>query len=332
MSTSSLEYLEALARDEAAVNAMTLAGFTVLIYDHVLTVSENVNYIWRARMGIVSVIFLLNRYIVPLVLVIDIYEAMGLSGNPSSVLFCKIWTVLQGYLTIASFMSIHAIVAWRLYCLHGGEAWIRRVLCTAAVLYVSSSTAIITVSLVPIIRHLKPEHHQCVSSVPSYLWTAWLPSVVFETLLFVLTVVAMLRQERRRSFSSLSLLLYRDGMLYFVAVTVCSLLSLLVWALAGPAFLGLARYFALAMVNVAGSRLVLNLKGFSASRCSVDFVSDSFSMVSSEAALTTPYWNARRQNGTDASEIVEGDLDMEMEMYSIERDCQQLGTKFLHSP
>ncbi|TFY62305.1 hypothetical protein EVJ58_g3947 [Rhodofomes roseus] len=209
---------------------------------------------------------------------------MGLTSDRSAIMLCKVWTTVQSYVTIASFMSIHAIVAWRLYALHGGQAWIRRLLWIAAVLYVSSSTVVITVALVPIVADLKPFHHECVSSIPSYLWVAWLPSVFFETLLFGLTVVAMLRQEKRRSFSTLSLLLYRDGMLYFVAVTVCSLFSLLVWALAPPSLIGLARYFALAMVNIAGSRLVLNLKGFKASRSSIDSLS--FSIVSSEAALT----------------------------------------------
>ena len=41
-------------------------------------------------------------------------------------------------------------------------------------------------------------------------------SVFFETLLFGLTIAAMLRQEKRRSFSTLSLLLYRDGRFYSV--------------------------------------------------------------------------------------------------------------------
>jgi len=320
------EPLEILAAHGAAVNAMTLAGFTLLIYDHVLTFSDEVNYIWNARQGLVSVIFLLNRYIVPLVLAVDIYETMGLSSGPTSVLFCKVWTVVQSYITIASFMSIHAIVAWRLYALHGGQAWIRRTLWVAAILYVSSSTAIITASLIPIISDLRPYHHECVGTIPTYLWTAWLPSVVFETLLFGLTVVAMLRQEQRRSFSTLSLLLYRDGMLYFVAVTICSLFSLLVWALAGPSLIGLARYFALAMVNLAGSRLVLNLKGFSAHRNSVDMLS--FSLYPSDALLTAPPRRHIPRVPSPPCEALGEELDLEM--YSIERDCQQLGTKLLH--
>ncbi|KZT64732.1 hypothetical protein DAEQUDRAFT_732276 [Daedalea quercina L-15889] len=335
MSSAASAYVESLATHGAAVNAMTLAGFSILVYDHILTFGDEVLYIWGDRFGLVSIIFLLNRYIIPLVLAVDVYETMGLTSHNSAVIFCKVWTTVQSYVTIASFMSIHAIVAWRLYALHGGQAWVRRVLWTAAVVYVSSSTAIITAALVPIIVDLKPLLHECVSAIPSYLWVAWLPSIFFETLLFVLTVVAMLRQEKRRSFSTLSLLLYRDGMLYFVAVTVCSLFSLLVWALAPASLIGLARYFALAMVNLAGSRLVLNLKGFKASRCSIDFESASFSIVTSEAALTPPPVKSvpRHRKARDEEEIQvrdRDDLDLDLELYSVERDCQQLGTKLLH--
>lgn len=44
-------------------------------------------------------------------------------------------------------------------------------------------------------------------------------SVFFESVLFGLTVNAMIIQDRRRSFNTLTLILYRDGMFYFIAVT-----------------------------------------------------------------------------------------------------------------
>lgn len=93
--------------------------------------------------------------------------------------------------------------------------------------------------------------------------------------------------------------------------------------------------FALAMVNIAGSRLVLNLKGFKTSRVSVDFVSASFSIVTSEAALTPPpVKSAPRQRYLESRDAEDLDVqcaeELDLEMYSIERDCQQLGTKLLH--
>lgn len=83
--------------------------------------------------------------------------------------FCKVWTVIQSYLTIVSFMSIHgawffsnqssvkfhifipAIFAIRVYALHNGRLWICRLLWVSTVLYLMSSTIIITVAQVPII-------------------------------------------------------------------------------------------------------------------------------------------------------------------------------------
>ncbi|KAH9950720.1 hypothetical protein B0H21DRAFT_863520 [Amylocystis lapponica] len=317
---------ETLVTHEAAVNTVTLLGFTALVYDHILTLGDEVNFIWNARMGLVSAIFLFNRYVVPLVLVVDVYETIGLSAK--STLFCAVWTALQSYITIVSFMSIHAIVAWRLYALHGGQPWIGRLLWISASVYLLSSTVIITVALIPIITKIKPEYHECVSAIPSFLWTAWLPSVVFETLLFSLTVFAMIRQDPRKSFSSLSILLYRDGMLYFVAVTLCSLFSLLVWALAGPTFLGLARYFALAMVNIAGSRLVLNLKGYTASQSAVfesSLPSSSTGISASALGLSD-----RPTEFTTQSETRQNGVDLEL--YSVERHYQHIGTRYLHSP
>jgi len=332
--TTISEPLRVLAADEAVVNFVTLIGLAALLYDHALTFGDEVSYIWCGRKTLVSVIFLYNRYATPLILAIDIYETIALAGN--TALFCKVWTAVQSYLTIVSFMSIHTIVAWRLYALHGGQKWIGRLLWIAGFIYFVSSTALITYYLIPVIQGLQPVHHQCVSSIPTYLWTTWLPSVFFESFVFFLTVHAMLRHEPQHSFSSLSVLLYRDGVLYFVAVTVCSLFSLLVWALAPPAFLGLARYFALAAVNIAGSRLVLNLKGFSASRRPDTYHMDAASVPLSPLSPVSPAaYNSSdclgRSRGSDRRTEEETSLDtpVDLEMYSIERDCQQLGTKLL---
>ncbi|KAH9919487.1 uncharacterized protein BXZ73DRAFT_104959 [Epithele typhae] len=238
------EPLETLLVHGTAVNVMTLVGFTALLYDHFITFTDEIHLIWRARKGIVSTIFLLNRYIVPMMLALDIFETFG---DVSHLLtFCKVWTVIQSYLTITSFISVHAIVAWRVYAIYNGHQWILRLLWIVGSLNFLVSAAITTASLIPIISTLQPYHHACVGSVPDYIWSIWLPSVVFETLLFGLTVVAM-----------------------HVVLRCCNILlplSLMVWALAGPDLLGLARYFALAMVNIAGSRLILNLKAYADAR------------------------------------------------------------------
>ncbi|KAI0075594.1 hypothetical protein K474DRAFT_1708864 [Panus rudis PR-1116 ss-1] len=320
------EPMETAIRHGAAVQAMTLVGLTVLLYDHILTLDLEarlliicfINHIWRTSPCVVSTIFLFNRYIVPAMLIVDVYEFFGVGVD--SAVFCRVWTAVQAYLTIASFMSIHTIVALRVNALHNGEKWISRFLLFAGVAYFCSSTAIITVAQVQLIPDLQPVHHACVGAIPSYLWTAWLPSVIFETILFCLTVYAMFGRNRRHSFNTLTLILYRDGMFYFVIVAFCSLFSLLVWAVADSTLLGLARYFALAIVNVAGSRMVLNLKSYAASKNQPlsSFWDIPYPSYSAPAALRTGNRDEEEQSHIST---------IDLELYSIEREFQHIGTR-----
>lgn len=54
-----------------------VAGFVILIYDHFLTIAEEIEYVWRRPKNLISWIFLCNRYLSPVVLSIDIYDKMG---------------------------------------------------------------------------------------------------------------------------------------------------------------------------------------------------------------------------------------------------------------
>lgn len=54
-----------------------MAGFAVLVYDHFLTISEEVEYIWKRPKNVISWIFFFNRYFTPIVLGIDGYDKLG---------------------------------------------------------------------------------------------------------------------------------------------------------------------------------------------------------------------------------------------------------------
>ncbi|OJT07755.1 hypothetical protein TRAPUB_1347 [Trametes pubescens] len=88
--------------------------------------------------------------------------------------FCKVWTIVQSYVTIFSYISIHgtplcslrksyfsrscarclplsAIVAWRLYAILRGKAWVAWTLWIAGFLNFAISAGITTASLIPTI-------------------------------------------------------------------------------------------------------------------------------------------------------------------------------------
>jgi len=250
---------ETIALHSVAVNSMTFAGFTVLIWDHILTFVDELQLIWMAPKGTVSLIFIANRYLVPSMLVVSIYGNFFMPVQHFFP-FCKIWTVVQEYLSILSFISLHFIVALRVNAVHGGRRSVKRLLWVAGILYGVSTLSIATVALPELIVDLSGSHNFCVGPIPSYLWTLWIPSVVLETFLFILTVNSAHKYAENSGFISLYAILFRDGIVHFFAVSLCSIFSLVVWSTAGPTLIGIARFFALCMVNVVGSRLILNLK------------------------------------------------------------------------
>ena len=96
------------------------------------------------------------------------------------------------------------------------------------------------------------------------------------------------------------------------------------------------------MVNIAGSRLVLNLKAYAAARQGGD--ADLAWDTAASGPLPTPHSDvqfltelparsrrsrARAQGRVDEEAARSGEAEepFDLELYSIERECQQLGTR-----
>lgn len=58
----------------------TAAGLTLLLYDHLMTLPDEINLIWRSRPSFSKYGFLVNRYMVPMVLTMITVEMCGFSG------------------------------------------------------------------------------------------------------------------------------------------------------------------------------------------------------------------------------------------------------------
>ena len=49
---------------------VTAAGTVVLLYDHIMTLPDEYRFVWKAKASFAKYAFLLNRYIVPCVMLI----------------------------------------------------------------------------------------------------------------------------------------------------------------------------------------------------------------------------------------------------------------------
>ena len=65
--TSQLTWKWLFGRDVAA-------GLVALLYDHLLTINDEIELVWRARNTLPKTLFLINRYLVPLLMLVTIYR------------------------------------------------------------------------------------------------------------------------------------------------------------------------------------------------------------------------------------------------------------------
>jgi len=75
-----------IGKDLGTINSTILvgfAGFTVLIYDHLITFADEAKYIWKNLRGPLVYLFLLNRYLTPLGFVVNLYAYLS-NWNPET--------------------------------------------------------------------------------------------------------------------------------------------------------------------------------------------------------------------------------------------------------
>ncbi|QRV96112.1 hypothetical protein RhiJN_24130 [Ceratobasidium sp. AG-Ba] len=219
---------------------LTFAGYVVLLYDHLLTLGDEIELIWSRPGNPVSIIFLMNRYLTPLVLAIDIYVIIpsadkgGLARN-LTVRFCRTWFLTDAYYNFVLLASIHALMVMRVNAFWGNSAKLRRWLIGAFVLYLTSTLGVLTSALHGTVVTVQPETlliHTCWGQIVDYMWTIWIPAILLECMIFTLTAIRAWQLSHSpiaRMQLPLVKTLYRDGFQYFIVIVLCSFFPLFVW-------------------------------------------------------------------------------------------------------
>ncbi|KAF8756582.1 hypothetical protein RHS01_04410 [Rhizoctonia solani] len=290
-----LHELEIALHHILASRCLAIAGFCILIYDHILTFPQEVELIWKQQRSWVSVFFVLvsqlafaflngvptfsgqNRYITPLVLIVDVvsiphvYDKGGLA-NFLSQTFCVNWYFAESAWNLVAFSLIHALVALRVHAIWGRPRWLS---ITLALLFVAYFTVTTVGPLLIVFRRSV--------AVPMDLL---LPALIFELFVFVMTnkgsvfqVIKAIEHSKNKVNTPVVRVLYRDG----ECLTQCDRKSNNIEHEYRYHLLhsnipvqhvqhdGLAprstyssrssKYFVLCIVPTMGARLVLNLRG-----------------------------------------------------------------------
>lgn len=96
-----------------ATNYVAFLGFTILVWDQMLTFGDEVEFIWKSRKTLISYLFLLNRYMTPLGFIVCLYAYLSPSFTN---LECHHFVVYEGAMIgasvyVAEFMMLRRVLA-----------------------------------------------------------------------------------------------------------------------------------------------------------------------------------------------------------------------------
>ncbi|KAJ6502759.1 hypothetical protein C8R47DRAFT_1106705, partial [Mycena vitilis] len=242
---------------------VSAAGLVVLLYDHLVTFDDEVEYIWKASAGLEKTLFLLLRYIVPLFVTAQTVTRSGLSVITMSDHVCKVW---MSFSTFAGWLSIlisNLLVLQRIWTtLPRGHPLISWSLAFFVVMQLAGLgvTTWIVMNMIPVLV-FEPNVHLCTFSTKPSVFGLWVPGLVFEVVIFITVCWNTLDRPRAlgpESDSHITRMLLRDGLIYFVILTVLRVANTLIAVLAPISLLFVILFFIWAATTVTTTRLIIN--------------------------------------------------------------------------
>ncbi|KAG2346083.1 hypothetical protein BDR05DRAFT_878983, partial [Suillus weaverae] len=236
----------------------------ILLWDHFLTVHDEVELIWRAQLSFPKLLFLFNRYVVPACLIIFTYATSGFSDDIFSdsvcIISCQTWFGVGIVVGMVSIGTSNFLILLRLWVLWDRKT--RLVLVTLPLFLVTQITAIVCTayvvsSMMPLVV-FEPYLHSCILTQKVNFVILWTPGIVFEFMIFIMTWWNALDQPLPQH-AKMAKVMYRDGSIYFF-VSGLRLLNLVLSIVSPLSLMFLGVFFIWSACNVTLTRLIMNLR------------------------------------------------------------------------
>ncbi|KAF9054628.1 hypothetical protein BJ165DRAFT_1440164 [Panaeolus papilionaceus] len=262
----------------------TVASMTLLLWDMLLTLDLEVRRVWRVKRSLGTTLFLLNRYLVPPLFILDIYAQF--MWDPS-MKFCKNYEIASTILQLVSVSIVESVLVLRTHALYQSMLLL---LILTTLCFISIANMLVMFLLVIRLETISSASligvRGCLSGCTNpvcqpLLIGFWVPYLFFETLVFVLTVwrsyTSFLAFKRRRpsGFRTTFIeIIVRDGLVYYVVIMAVSIVNFLIWII-DP----FASYLAVGLMKslqaTICSRLLLNIRGMLEAQGTPSMISDS---------------------------------------------------------
>lgn len=247
-----------VAHDLMVSKMYSLASCVMLFYDIVITMGDEVEKIWlQPRYTHITLLFALNRYLSPLGYIV-IIASFHMNWPVST---CERYVLYPEALKVVTTFVIGLIFVLRVYAIYGKS---KLVGCVGGALLAAELGVKIWAFLDGGRLHLPEGLHGCilVGKHPTRLAFTWIAELVFDTIIFSMTLyrtVAYYRGQHDRPQSLLKLIM-RDGVTYFAVIFIVNAITVSVFIWAPSNIKAINASFSTLITSLMVSRLILNLK------------------------------------------------------------------------
>ncbi|KZT10321.1 uncharacterized protein LAESUDRAFT_673025 [Laetiporus sulphureus 93-53] len=226
-----------------------------LVYDTLIHMGDEVEYIWRGRRSWIKYAYAFIRH-VPYLAEVGLLEMIApshsQSAHPWRTEQCRIWLIFQLTLNETLTVIVEAVLIARIYAMFKDNMLI---VATVLTLYLAEIISMITVIALSIPK-MEISTSACLIIRTPPVWTSyWIISLSFETILFALTLFKSIgwRKYGSRSKESIMFLLVRDGTWAYAVIFLIMLLNTLLYHLVDNPLAGVCFSWELTIMSFAAS-------------------------------------------------------------------------------
>ncbi|KAI0769963.1 hypothetical protein C8Q74DRAFT_1218445 [Fomes fomentarius] len=233
--------------------------FTVLLWDHFITLSDEIEYIWKRDKGPYS-IFNKNRYLTPLGFIInliayftDLFDEEASQSTPLSCILltlvhhptgsCREFVRYEGSMTVIGINVTALMMLLRVYAMYEKKKTIL-FFCTIIFAVEFACTMIF-------------DSEKVKGAIASS--SAWLP-LLFDTIVLVLTLYRAYCGIKHASAGRIMRILLREGLLYYSVIFIITLILTLMIVFASDGLKNITAQTEYLMTVAMMSRITLHLK------------------------------------------------------------------------
>lgn len=246
----------------------TMAVAAILIWDWWITLADEIQYVWKYKISLVNVLYIVIRYVSLGNLIVGIiFEADLIRPDAGG---CKGWIWSRALSWFVVSLCSETLFVVRVFAFYADNFWLRMTLLGVFVCEVISYLVIICIGIPQVVAFTNtlPPHLQIgsciISKEPVLLSAAWIPVLIFQSVLFGLIsakfIVRHVNNRKEINMPHLVIVFMRDGIWAYAINFSAWLFAVIGYRSRNASISNIAVLWCFAVVSFSSSRLVLNLR------------------------------------------------------------------------